>query len=178
MKKLVAAAIAALFLTPGASAFARDENPYFESNSEGAPVSTLVGSWTSSSDERGVELGLVGGHGVGDRTWFKAGWLTPWTTRGEPASFESMSEFRSLNTLGDTIRFFVKMRWRDKGKPWGPWRRFPMDLEMEGGSWGGMGFGSFFGSGPHGRSMRFEWHIRGVMTGTAELDGTISLAVN
>jgi len=174
-----AALIAALsiMVVTAMPAGAATNNPYFKTGSEGAPASTLVGRWDTSADGRTVGLQLVGGHVVGGKTWFEAGWVSPWTAIGKRASFESNAEFSSLNTVGESIRFEAKLRWRDKGGAWAPWQRFPMDLEIEGGSWGGMGFGSGFGSGSRG-SMRFEWRVRGVLTATAELDGTISLSVN
>lgn len=156
---------------------ARGDNPYFETRSEGSPIDTLMGSWTTSSDGREVSLEMVGAHVAGDRTWFEAGWLTPWTTKGQAASFETEFGFSSLNQLGETIRFHVRMRWRERKQPWGSWRSSPFPMEMEGGSWSGVGGGSGFLTMSR-RSMRFEWQIRGVMTGTAELDGSITLSVN
>jgi hypothetical protein len=177
VKKLLILALAVLLLAPTSSTLAAGDNPYFETGSDGAPASTLVGRWDTSDDGRTVELALVGGHLVGGKTWFEAGWVSPWTTAGKRASFESNAEFSSLNILGESIHFETKMRWREQGGAWALWQRFPADLKIEGGSWGGMGFGSGFGAGSRD-SMRFEWKVRGVLRATAELDGTISLTVN
>jgi hypothetical protein len=176
VKKLLILVMSVLLIAPWSSTFA-GENPYFVTGTDGAPAGTLVGAWETSADGRSVELELVGGHVVGTKTWFEAGWVSPWTTAGEQATFDSKAEFSSLNQLGETIRFESKMRWRDKNGPWSAWSRFPMKLEIEDGSWAGMGFGSGFGTGSRG-SMRFEWRVRGVLKATAELDGVISLTVN
>lgn len=174
MKRL-AIVTACFLIATGSPASARDD-PYFESHTDGTPASTLVGQWVVDPGGRSVHLELHGGHAAGARTWFRAGWLTPWTTAHETARFEGNYEFSSLNQLGETIRFTISFRFRDKGEPWSRW--MPRDpFPIQGGSSGGMGGGSIFESGDH-RPMRFEWKIRGVLRGPASLDGTIELSVN
>jgi hypothetical protein len=170
--KRTALALVVLLLAPVSGARAADEAPYFRSGSDGAPATTLMGEWTAI-DDRTYRLELKGGHVAGDRTWFEAGWISPWTTPGGHSEFEMLYDFTSAN-WSDKLKFFSKYRYKEKGGKWSEWRKHrTMDYEDSVTFWGG-GTGAIASWGP----LRFEWRAEGYMTRPSIVTGSIEVSVS
>ncbi len=166
--------LAVLALTSTSVAHARDGEPYFRSGSDGAPTNTLQGEWTPL-DERSVRLDLEGGHAIGDRTWFEAGWVTPWVTgtHGQMASFDMTYDFMAVN-VGRKIALSFKFRYQEPGGRWSTWFRHPkFDYEEPITFWGG---GSMFGTTRE--RIRFDWRSKGVIEDPELVTGSITVSVS
>lgn len=174
MKRLSSIVLVACFLgLPSASAAAA--TPTFRSSTEGLPAGTIQGIWSETEEGRAVSLQLGGGHLVAARTKFRAGWLTPWTTRGQFPEFNGSFAFESMNQLGEHYRLNWEMRFRQRGEEWGSW--FKHSFGFKGGSYSATGGGSAFGSFSK-ESYRFEWRLSGKVLKTTTLQGQIDLRVN
>jgi hypothetical protein len=137
------------------------------------PISALAGRWTTSS-EREVHLDFAGGHAAGEKTTFEASWVSPYTSKGEVPEFSGDLSISSMNAFGKDIFLTDMFRFRYKGKPWSPWFRHRSKLKP---GWTGLGSGMAFMS--FGKAeVKFEWRLKGTITGPAEIDGYADFWVN
>src|SRR5688572_10952204 len=123
MLKRLALVVACLVVATATPAVARDD-PYFESHSDGSPVDTLQGQWTTEPGGRAIHLEIMGGHLSGTKTWFRAGWVSPFTPKGQEASFEMTYDFSAFN-IGKKMALTSRFRWQQPGRPWSSWHRHP-----------------------------------------------------
>ena len=153
---------------------AREPGPTWESETRGAPVSTMQGRWSESDDGRSVELAFIGGHLIEAGTTFRATWLTPFTTAGKRARFEHSYELENHNDLGKNVKLVESFRFRFKGDPWWPWMSYKSILKP-GGTF--MGGGSLFTGGSK-RRVQFEWRLTGEIEAPTYLRGTAVFSIN
>lgn len=157
----------------GAPASAGRQGPTWSSSTDGLPVSTLAGQWTTIS-EREVHLDIAGGHAAGAKTTFEASWVSPYTSKGEVPEYSGGLFINSMNELGDDIYLKDFWRFRYKGEEWSPWFRERFKLRP---GWTGMGFSMGFMSFSEDQ-VKFEWRLKGTIIGTAEIDGYADFWVN
>lgn len=156
------------------AALARDPGPTWESETQGAPASTMQGHWTESDDGRTVELAFVGGHLIQPGTTFTATWLSPFTTVGKKPRYSHSYEIENYNHLGQDIELVESFRFRSKGEKWFPWMTFRTRLEP---GFNFMGGGSEFGGGSR-RPVQFEWKLTGTIEAPTYLRGTAAFSIN
>lgn len=173
MRRVFIAIVLIVLCLPQA-AHAREPGPTWESETSGAPVSTMQGHWTESDDGRKVELAFVGGHLIEAGTTFRATWLTPFTTTGKRPKFEHSYELENHNQLGRNIKLTQSFRFRSKGGKWWPWITRKSILKP-GTTF--MGGGSFFGGGSK-RPVQFEWRLTGAIEAPTYLRGSAAFSIN
>lgn len=171
-RALVVAVLIVLCL--GEAAQAREPGPTWQSETQGAPVSTMQGQWSKSDDERKVELVFAGGHLIQAGTSFTAAWLTPFTKHRDRPRFEHSFEMENVNELGKDITLVQSFRFRSKGGKWWPWMTYRHTLEP---GWNFLGGGSLFSGGAK-RSMQFEWRLSGTIEAPTYLRGSATLSIN
>jgi hypothetical protein len=143
--------------------------PYFETGTDGLPVSLITGEWVQS-DENGYTLELDGTHAVAARSWFRAGWTSPWID-GPEAEFEMSYQFSSANA-GKKLIYGSAVRTQRRGQPWSAWSKHPgMPYEDMFTSWGGgTGVISIGGS-----AIRFQWKARASVEDASIVNGSIDV---
>jgi hypothetical protein len=172
-RRIVAAALFLALVFPQ-TALAREPGATWESETQGAPVSTMQGRWTESDDAREAELTFVGGHLIQAGTTFTATWLSPFTTAEEKPRYEQSYEFENYNEFGKTIEMVESFRFRFKGERWWPWLKHRQKLKpgmTSGGS------GSLFMGGPN-RPVQFEWRLTGTIQAPTYLRGSATFSIN
>lgn len=171
-RPFVAAFLVVLALPQAASA--REPGPTWESETQGAPVSTMQGRWIESDDGRDLELLFAGGHLIEAGTTFTATWLTPFTSKGKRARFEHSYELENQNHLGKNIILTRSFRFRHKGEKWWPWMTSRFNLKP-GSTY--MGGGALFGGGSKGQ-VQFEWRFSGTIEAPTYLRGSAIFSIN
>lgn len=173
LARLLMCLVISLVLLPQ-SASAREAGATWKSETEGSPVSTLQGEWTTNASGRKVELNFVGGHLVHAGTTFRASWVTPYTTKGERARFESQFELQNLNEVGKSIPLAESFRFRRKGHRWSGW--IVSRTKLRPGSTA-LGSASWFEGGSSVQT-RFEWRLTGSIKAPTYLEGSGVFRVN
>lgn len=165
---------AALFALLSPPAVAREaDSPTFQATSSGLPAATVKGQWTEQSP-RSFRLELHGGHASGEETTFIARWLTPWTAPGRLPYFQEAYELVSTNEGGEDLELLWSFRFRHKGEDWSRWQK---QSESFGGGRSGVTGGSIYSAGGSSAPARFDWRLEGTFTGTATLEGWVTLKV-
>ena len=168
------AAVSALLLSLPQAALARETGPTWHSETTGLPVSTMQGQWTESDGGRSAELSFFGGHLIQPWTTFKATWLSPFTSKGERASFEDEYELENENNFGKSIDTKMSFRFRNKGELWTQWWTFAYKLKPGRNFLGGA---TMFFTDQKGQ-MQFEWRMTGKIKAPTYLRGSATFKVN
>lgn len=142
----------------------------FRAETEGLPVSTVVGVWAETAQGREVDLRVVGGRAVGGRTVFVATWNSPWTQRPKPR-LEGAYEVERLDSVGSPMRFRWRLRYQLRGDSWGQWHSYRFRVRPD----SSVGITFQYDAAAPG-SARFEWQMRAHVPPGALIAADASLA--